>query len=140
MPAGAPTKYRKKYCKEIIKFMSKGKSLVQFAASIDCGKETVYGWARDIPEFSDAFNVARAKCEAKWEEIAQSKTVKKSEGSDGVLIFYLKNRFGWTDRQFVPKEATKIQITDANPNTGPRPQVIVTIPSNGRESDGDENE
>jgi|SRR5215217_441987 len=122
MAGGRPTKYKPRYCKDIIDHMAKGKSLVQFAASIEVSKETVYAWARENKEFSDAFYIGRSKCEAFWEKIVQSKTIKKLPGSDGVLLFYMKNRFKWSENQKLD------EIEDDKEN-----QVkIVILPDNGR--------
>jgi hypothetical protein len=95
---GRPKKYLPEYCDQIIDFMAEGKSLLQFAASINCTRDTVYEWAKQYKEFSDALNEAKEKCESYWERIVQAKTVKKIPGSDALLLFYLKNRFKWTER------------------------------------------
>lgn len=95
---GRPSKYKKEYCEAIIAFMTEGKSVVQFAASIGVSKHSIYEWVEHHPDFSDSFQKASSACESYWEKIVQAKTVKKIEGSDAVLIFYLKNRFRWTDR------------------------------------------
>lgn len=123
MAGGRPTKYKPQYCKEIVAFMSKGNSLVQFAAKIEVSKETVYAWTREISEFSDAFDIARSKCEDFWEKIVAERATTKADGNPGVLIFYMKNRFRWSDgRDKEEREEEK--------QTGAK--VIVTLPDNGR--------
>jgi hypothetical protein len=57
---GQPTKYRPEYCEAVMAFMGQGYSLTAFAGSIQVGRETVYGWERTIPEFSDAVKAARS--------------------------------------------------------------------------------
>jgi len=99
MVAGRPTKYREEYCEGIVEYMTTGQSLIQYAASIGVSKHSIYEWAKDHPKFSDALTKAQGACEAYWERVCQSKTLKKSGGSDAVLMFYMKNRFRWTDRQ-----------------------------------------
>lgn len=98
---GRPSHYKPEYCEAIIEFMKDGSSVTAFAASINQSKETVYGWARDgkYPDFAVAMEVARSKSEAHWEKIIKLKTVKKTEGSDSLLIFWMKNRFGWSDKK-----------------------------------------
>lgn len=121
---GQPTKYKEKYCEEVIDFMAEGKSVVQFAAKIRVSKETVYEWARTIPRFSDAFIEARALCEAHWEQILQDKGTKKKPGSDAILMFYMKNRFRWSEKE---NEA-------GNPGAAVAggAKVVLTLPDNGR--------
>lgn len=98
MGAGRPSKYKKEYCKEIIPFMAAGESHVQFAAKIGVSKDTINEWKRQYPEFSAALNEGLMKCEAYWEKVMQAKTVTKTEGSNSLLVFYMKNRFKWTER------------------------------------------
>ena len=98
---GRPSKYRKKYCKEIIDYMSAGKSLTQFAAKIGVSKQSIYEWDKAHPEFSYALEIARTQCEGFWEQILQGKATGKLKGDTPMLMFWMKNRFGWSDRQAV---------------------------------------
>ena len=98
MPAGRPSKYKKKYCEDIVAYMSEGNSIVQFAAHIGVCRDTVNEWTREYPEFSDALRMAMTKCEAHWERIMQAKTVRKMPGNDALLMFWMKNRFKWSEK------------------------------------------
>lgn len=60
-PVGRPTLYSQQYVNEVKEFMAQGYSLTAFAGHIGTGIETVYGWERQIPEFSEAVKTARAK-------------------------------------------------------------------------------
>lgn len=122
MAGGRPTKYKPQYCKEIIEFMSKGNSLVQFAAKIEVSKDTIYQWTKDHTVFSDAFEIARLKCEDYWEKVVKEKATTKSPGNPGVLMFYMKNRFRWSEGK--DKEEKEEEKQGA--------QVIITLPDNGR--------
>src|SRR6056300_398555 len=96
---GAPTKYDPKYCTEIVEFMGSGKSLTQFAASIDVSKETVYAWIRDgdKPDFSDAFRLAKTKCEGKWH--GKLEDFMENRNANAPLVkLYFANMFGWSDK------------------------------------------
>lgn len=92
------SKYKEEYCQQVIDYMTKGNSLVQFAALIGVSKATVYEWQKEHPEFEAAYKEAYSKAESFWEKIAQGRALKKIEANDTMLIFYLKNRFRWSDR------------------------------------------
>jgi len=114
-----PSKYKKAYCQQIIDFMAKGNSAVQFAAEIGVSKDSLYEWVKNYQEFSDAFKLARARCESHWEKIMQAKAIGnfkdkngvKLKGSDACMIFWMKNRFGWTDRNVIEHSG----VADAPP-------------------------
>lgn len=98
MPGGRPTKYRKEYCKQIVDYMSQGNSAVQFAANIGVSKDTIQEWVKEHPEFSVSYRDAMTRCEAHWERIIQAKTVRKMPGNDNLLMFWMKNRFKWSEK------------------------------------------
>jgi len=122
---GRPTKYDPKYCQEIIDFMSRGDSLTAFAGEIQVSRETIYEWERTYPEFSDAINTARYKCQAWWE--TQGKIglfMGKEDGtfSQSTWIFNMKARFGYRDKVEVETTGThKIELAynlDKEPEDG----------------------
>ena len=85
---GRPTEYRPEYCQLVIEFMSKGNSLTAFAGHILVGRETVYGWIRSRPDFSDACARARSARVA-WLE---RKLLRSRKGAvTSAAIFALKN-------------------------------------------------
>jgi hypothetical protein len=115
---GRPTDYNPKYCDEIVEFMSQGKSITAFAASLSVARSTIYEWASKHPEFSDAKRIAESKSEAWWEE-------KATEGMLGLisnfnattLCFVMKNRFKWLaenkrEISFSEAEAEKMSTDD----------------------------
>ncbi len=98
---GRPTKYEPKYCQMAIDYMSQGKSLVGFAASINVVTSTIYEWEKNYPEFSEAIKVARQKCQEWWENAGQTGLfMGKEEGSfsQSAWIFNMKARFGYRDK------------------------------------------
>ncbi len=113
MPAGQPTKYKRKYCKMLIEHMCKGYSFESFAADLDTCKQTLYTWLEVHPEFLDAKKLATAKS-MKWWEGQGVKGLWTEEGgaklNTGVYVFNMKNRFGWADQT---RTATEILITRA---------------------------
>lgn len=110
---GQPSKYKPEYCEAVIEHMRNGNSLISFAAAIGVSKECVYHWSRSgkYPDFSAALNTATTLSEAYWEKVLKEKTVTKTQGSDALLVFWMKNRFGWADRQHSEiKQETKTVV------------------------------
>lgn len=98
---GRPSKYEPRFCQMIIEAMGRGDSVVQFAASISVAKASIYEWANVHPEFSAALDEGKSKCEALWEGIVKSRSLKKTKesGSDTLLMFYMRSRFrGWSEK------------------------------------------
>lgn len=107
MITGRPTKYDPAYCEQVIDFMSQGYSVTAFAGSIGVARDTVYHWAKENPEFSDALNTARAASAVWWEERLRA-VAERGEGNATAAIFGLKNRVAheWRERQEVQHGAT----------------------------------
>jgi ACT domain-containing protein len=104
---GQPTKYKQEYWKILLEMMSKGKSVIQFCAKIGICRDTFYEWTNKHTEFSDTYKKAVELCESYWEDIGKrgilGLPVKDDGGNDckintGMYVFYMKNRFHWTDR------------------------------------------
>jgi len=99
---GRPSTYDPAYCEQIIDYMSNGYSVTAFAGSIGVARSTVYKWADEHPDFSDALKSAQAKSSIWWEDclrdIAQGK-----DGNATAAIFGLKNRSAdeWRDKSVV---------------------------------------
>jgi sugar-specific transcriptional regulator TrmB len=95
---GRPTKYNPEYCQDIIEyFKSEANETLplfeEYATNLDISKSTLYKWAEDHKDFSDAMQKAKQIQETKWiqKSLANEVNVKFS-------IFMGKNCFGWTDR------------------------------------------
>ena len=71
MPAGRPTDYRPEYCALVVQLGKEGKSVVQMACAIDVARQTLYQWAEDHEDFSDAFTRAKQWAQDWWETQAQ---------------------------------------------------------------------
>lgn len=128
LPAGAPTKYRPKYCDMLIAHMSRGSgSYLSFAGKIDVCYDTLYEWEKVHPAFSDAKKRGLAKNLLHWEEVGYE-GMKNSGGKDQptfnstMWIFNMKNRHKWSDNK-------EVAITTPANNA---PQIIVSLPDNGR--------
>lgn len=121
---GRPTKYKPEYCDMLIKHMAEGYSFESFAGTIDCGRETIYGWERLHEEFSDAKKVGFARNQLFWEKKGHEGlwSDKSASFNSTVWIFNMKNRHGWRDK-------TKEEAEDEKPMA---PQVVIKMPDNGR--------
>lgn len=107
---GRPTKYDKKYiamAKETIG--NKGKSITQFARDIKVSKSTVYLWAEQHQDFSDALDMSREWSQAHWEDKLENMMYSKEVNAPLVKL-YFANRFSWHDKPVTEdEEASKPQ-------------------------------
>lgn len=111
MPAGRPSKYSDAYCNEVIEFLAGGHSVTAFAGHIGVSRSTVFKWADEHEEFSDALKVGQAKATALWEDVLL-KVARDGGGNATAAIFGLKNRASedWSD---------KVISEHSGPNGGP---------------------
>ena len=71
MPGGRPSLYKPEKCETLIDLGREGKTHTQMACSLDISRETLYAWARQKPEFSDALTRATQYSQARWEDTGQ---------------------------------------------------------------------
>lgn len=102
-----PTKYKPEYCELLIKHMAEGHSFETFAATIGAGKSTLYDWAKQFPEFSEAKQKGQSKSLRVWEDLGWQLAKK---GNAAIWIFCMKNKFGWTDKREVEQTNTNKEI------------------------------
>lgn len=102
-------KYDADKAAKIIELMAAGYTVTAAAGKLRVHRDTVYGWAETIPEFKEAFDIARQARQAYWEdEIISTKQAARVTAS----IFALKNAN--------PKEwADKKQVEASGPDGGP---------------------
>jgi hypothetical protein len=67
-----PSSYNPEFCEQVLAWGAQGKSLTWMAAALDISRETIYAWARDYEDFSDAITRAKAKAQAWWEDKGQA--------------------------------------------------------------------
>ncbi len=98
MAGGRPTDYDPAYCERVVEFLADGYSLAAFAGEIGVARSTVYKWADEHPEFSDAIKIAQARSVLAWEKRLRSLST-SGEGNPTAIIFGLKNRASdeWRD-------------------------------------------
>jgi hypothetical protein len=126
---GRPAKYTDEFCDRLVEHMADGFSFESFGGIISVCKDTLYDWERTHENFSYAKKIGLQKNLLYWEELGK-KGIKAEIPffNAAVYIFTMKNRHKWTDKpeillQDKPKELENNE-----------PQVIVQIPSNGREA------
>lgn len=115
---GRPSKYSPAYCDEAIDFLQKGYSVAALAGHLGVSRSTVYKWADENAEFSDALKAAQAKATKFWE----TTLIQIATGGDGnatAAIFALKNRAPDEWREKVINEHTgangaPIEINDTD--------------------------
>lgn len=112
---GRPTKYKKKYCQDVIDFMSKGYSLEAFAGSIGTHKDTIYEWQKKHTEFSDAVKIAKDQCRIQWEKQGMNGLWGGHKFNPTVWIFNMKNRFRdeWRDSHDVTSDGERLDSLSA---------------------------
>lgn len=132
LKTGRPTSYKPEYCQMLIDHMAQGYSYECFGATIDVARSTVFKWADDFPEFSDAKRIAFDKCLVFWEKLGIEHVLTSKNAKSlntGVWVFNMKNRFKWTDRQ---------EITGQDGQALQGPQILLTLPDNGRNAKDEE--
>ena len=100
MAGGRPTKYRKEYCYIAIDFLSEGYSVTALAGHLKVARSTVFKWAEDNPEFSDALKTGQALAAEWWERVLRQVAL-TGDGNASAAIFGVKNRSReeWRDKQ-----------------------------------------
>lgn len=96
---GRPSKYKSKYCKDLIALSKRGHSLTAFAGKVGVCRDTVRNWTKQFPAFEEAARVAAAASALIWEE-RLIKAADTGKGHVTAIIFGLKNRAAddWCDR------------------------------------------
>lgn len=98
-PGGRPTAYKAEYSKLVLEVVGQdGKSVTQFARDLRISRDTVYEWAKQHVEFSDALLQAQEWSQACWEDKLATMMLSRDVNAPLVKL-YFANRFGWTDKQ-----------------------------------------
>lgn len=91
---GRPTLYKPEYCTLLVDHLSKGFSFESFAAIPSVNTDTLYEWAKQHEEFSDAKKQGWAKSLLFFEnEALEVAAGNKKAFSTTMLIFIMKCRF-----------------------------------------------
>jgi DNA-binding XRE family transcriptional regulator len=123
--AGRPSKYDPKYCNDIIVFMSEGKSQTAFAGKIGITRGTINDWADEHPEFAESLEIAKAKCQAYWEDLGQAYLVEDYQGSKinaQIYQFNMRNRF--KEDYGVGAESSDVNVNLGNKTDDELKQIV----------------
>jgi transposase-like protein len=103
--AGRPTKYTDEAAKRLYDALASGKSVTQFAASEGVARSTVYKWAEEHKDFSDALSRGQEASQAYWETELQGMMYSRDVNAPLVKL-YFANRFGWHDKSEVDNKSS----------------------------------
>ena len=103
MPTGRPTKYKKRYCEDVIEHMKNGASFNSFAAKIEVDDSQIRRWKQKYPDFYTACQIAEKKSLEWWENFAMQSATgrlhdpahkgKYKKHNPGMIQFIMKQRF-----------------------------------------------
>lgn len=116
---GRPTKYADDICKVAVEFLAEGKSVTQLARKLCVAKSTVYKWATEHKEFSDALTRGGELSQAFWEDELVNMMYSKEVNAPLVKL-YFANRFGWSD-----KTESKVDNTSSDGSMSPKEPITL---------------
>lgn len=93
-----PTKYKKKFCAEVFKFMSAGLSETQTIAQLGVSRASFYRWKKEYPEFKEACDMGQVKFDAQYEELGVQAMKKEKDIDYQFWRDLMKYRHGWTEK------------------------------------------
>ena len=109
---GQPSKYKKKYCKQVVEHLSSGFSFESFGAVIDVHRDSLYEWRKVHPEFSDAIKTGQLKALHRHEQVGKAimygvpisagKTMlDPKKMNTAIWIFKAKTQYGFIEKSVV---------------------------------------
>lgn len=66
-PVGRPSKYKPEFCQRVIEMAKEGIGPAGYASEFEVAKQSLWDWAAQHPEFSDALSQAKTLEQAWWE-------------------------------------------------------------------------
>lgn len=114
MAGGRPTKYDAELCQQAIAYLKEGHSVTQLSREFDVAKSTIYKWAQEHKEFSDALTRGGELSQAYWED-QLTQMMWSKEVNAPLVKLYFANRFGWSD-----KTDTKVDHTSSDGSMSPK--------------------
>lgn len=119
---GRPSKYKPEYCDFVIECGKKGMSFTEIACELDVTRETLHQWTDLHPDFTDAFKKSKSYAEKYWAAVGAEKMFTANDKDDGfhpgMWMFWMKARFGWSDREqtVINQNITQQQATNVEQN------------------------
>lgn len=98
--SGRPSKYDPKFCDIAVEFLADGYSVTALAGKLKVARSSVFKWATENDEFSDALKTGQALAALWWEDRLRD-VAKTGQGNASAAIFGVKNRSNeeWRDKQ-----------------------------------------
>ena len=95
---GQPTKYKPEYCDMLKDAGRKGEFIEKFILDWDISKETLYKWAKEHPDFSDAYKQYKRGMEHWHKRLFQNLAIGKlPKGNVTAAIWLSKIVCGYTE-------------------------------------------
>jgi hypothetical protein len=96
---GRPSSYNPDFCEMAVEFLRDGYSVTALAGHLKCARSSVFKWAEEHKEFSDALKTGQALAALWWEKRLRE-VARTGVGSASAAIFGVKNRSRaeWKDR------------------------------------------
>ena len=96
-------------CEKVENLSAQGLTVEQISLVLGINKSTMFDKQNEYPDFSDALKRGRGKGVANVTNALYTKAV---DGDNTAMIFYLKNRAGWVDKQEVQSTVEQRHIID----------------------------
>ena len=96
-------------CEQVENLSAQGLTVDQIASVLGVSRQTIYERQNEYPEFSDALKRGRGKGVANVTNALYTKAI---DGDNTAIIFYLKNRAGWVDKQEIQSTVEQRHVID----------------------------
>ena len=96
-------------CEKVENLSAQGLTVEQISLVLGINKSTMFDKQNEYPDFSDALKRGRGKGVANVTNALYTKAV---DGDNTAMIFYLKNRAGWVDKQEIQSTVEQRHVID----------------------------
>ena len=94
---GRPSKYPSDLPDKLPDLMAEGATLVEVCAELRVPKQTFYDWLHAHPDLAQAYELGKTLAEAFDTKRYRTWMMKLAPGNASGIIFYMKNRYGWSE-------------------------------------------
>jgi hypothetical protein len=101
MPPGAPTKFRKVFCKRLIELAKDGRTIEEACADFQISIDTYYKWKKRYPEFAEADSEALPLRTKFWIDIGRKGIVAGGHFREKTWQFLMMNISKWGMRNII---------------------------------------
>ena len=88
----------KKHPDLLVGIFAKGDGWAQFCSDVSIGRKSFFNWVNGHKEFADAYEVAKMKAQAWWEDRGK-KGLSQENFSATAWSMTMRNRFGYTEHR-----------------------------------------